>query len=151
MAHRITDANKNVIKVAGNAGTPDINTVIANFQKQIDNLETKLSKRYLVNSYNDGTTWYNIYSDGWKECGGIATDVGGSNGGSKIVLPINFTNVNYNISTTIYTLENTKDTSANSVVILNITNNSFNAVLNWTSSNGAGYFAGKFRYYCCGY
>ena len=72
MAHHITDADGNLIEVAGNFKDADINTVIANFQKQIDNLEQKLSKRYLVDSYvsSDGNTWYNIYSDGWKECGG---------------------------------------------------------------------------------
>ena len=90
MAHRITDANKNVIKVAGSSGELDINTIISNLQKQIDNLESKLSKRYLIDAQVSGTTWYNLYSDGWKECGGYST-------GGTVNFPIQFSNTNYTL------------------------------------------------------
>ena len=110
MAHRITDANKNVIKVAGNAGTPDINTIISNLQKQIDNLESKLSKRYLTSSYKsaDGSSWYNIYSDGWKECGGTIPS-GAGEIGKVMSLPVTFSDNKYNIwycNTNIFDLTN---------------------------------------------
>ena len=54
MAHRITDANKNVIKVAGNAGGNDFNTSISNLQRQIDNIRPN-NGSYAFYKYPDVT------------------------------------------------------------------------------------------------
>ena len=69
------------------------------------------TKRYLTESWSleDGTLWYNIYNDGWKECGGIYTNTSGSLGktaGNSIDIdfkfPISFSNTNYVVDITNY-------------------------------------------------
>lgn len=42
---------------------------------------------------SDRKTWYRIWSDGWKECGGIITNTVA--GPSLITLPVEFLNTNY--------------------------------------------------------
>lgn len=88
MAHYITDANKNVIKVAGNHKSNEA-TILAQI--------TPLKKRYLIDNYVNGTTWYNIYSDGWKECGGF---VNNGNAVKSITFPVTFSSKPLQINAT---------------------------------------------------
>lgn len=39
---------------------------------RLPNIST--ANRYLIDSYKDGTSWYNVYSDGWCEQGGLCID-----------------------------------------------------------------------------
>lgn len=123
-------------------------------QVNFDNIASEiniLKKRYLTHWYVSGTTWYNIYNDGWKECGGTSENVGNSSTGSKITLPVTFSNTNYTLLTTVFTTGSSKDNSGNSAVPLAITKNSFNISLQWVSANSSGYFAGKIKWFACGY
>lgn len=100
---------------------------------------------------SDGLTWYRKWASGWKECGGIGDNIGGSSIGSKITLPIIFSNTKYTLLTTIFITTDSKDSSVNSVIPLNITQDSFNVSLQYATGENSGYFAGKIKYYCCGY
>jgi hypothetical protein len=51
----------------------------------------------VVTNYVNGTTWYRIWSDGWKEQGGEFTFTADEN---TITLPKAFSNTNYNIQVT---------------------------------------------------
>ena len=57
-----------------------INTLISDYQAQIDTLQTELntvkSVRYVVETWSEGTEWYTIYSDGWIEQGGYVVGTG---------------------------------------------------------------------------
>lgn len=131
MAHHITDADGNLIEVAGNFKDADINTVIANFQKQIDNLEKKLSKRYLVDSYvsSDGTSWYNIYSDGWKECGGRVNRQT-LNYNYQVNFPVTFQQAPLNVGVAGLNLEKDSQVSWYAYAIRSITTNSMKFMIN---------------------
>lgn len=87
MAHYITDANKNPIKVAGNHKSNEA-TILAQI--------TPLKKRYVVETYksSDGNTWYTIYNDGWKECGGTITSVPYDTS-FTLNLPVTFSDTKY--------------------------------------------------------
>lgn len=69
-------------------------------QVNFDNIASEiniLKKRYLTHWYVSGTTWYNIYSDGWKECGGF---VNNANAIKSITFPITFSNKPLQINAT---------------------------------------------------
>lgn len=60
-------------------------------------------KRILIQSVkNDDGTWYNLYSDGWVEQGGVQQNVGSTAGYRDITLPIEMSGANYTINTTCY-------------------------------------------------
>ena len=48
----------------------------------------------IVDTYNSGTSWYRIYSDGWCEQGGITSGAASE----SILLPVEFSTTNYNVS-----------------------------------------------------
>ena len=56
--------------------------------------------RFVKTTYNSGTTWYRIWSDGWIEQGGKYTGTSGTCWSTTITFPKAFSNTNYNISVT---------------------------------------------------
>lgn len=78
-------ADGKLVKVAGNHKSNDA-TILAQI--------TPLKKRYLTTSYisSDKNTWYNIYNDGWKECGGRL--IASYNGEFRsVTFPVTFSNL----------------------------------------------------------
>lgn len=74
-------------------------------QVNFDNIANEinpLKKRYLVESYVNGYTWYNVYSDGWKECGGYLTN---PSVGQTVTFPVTFANTP-NVSVTLVNQNN---------------------------------------------
>ena len=45
-----------------------------------------ISNRYLIETYDDGTKWYRVYSDGWVEQGGYIAGGSSSNNATPITL-----------------------------------------------------------------
>ena len=52
----------------------------------------------VVETYQNGTSWYRVYSDSWCEQGGLSVNV--SSGSVTVNLLRNYTNINYSILTT---------------------------------------------------
>ena len=116
-------------------------------------------KRYLVESKkatSSDSTWYNLYSDGWLEQGGIVASGSNSN---TVTLPKSFKDTSYSVQ-----LTNSKTaTIANYAPVSNITaNNTFVVYSNGDGCKGcnkywlaSGYtdsidIKDKFIYYCVG-
>ena len=117
------------------------------------------NKRYLVESKkatSSDNTWYNLYSDGWLEQGGIVASGSNSN---TVTLPKSFKDTSYSVQ-----LTNSKTaTIANYAPVSNITaNNTFVVYSNGDGCKGcnkywlaSGYtdsidIKDKFIYYCVG-
>lgn len=96
----------------------------------------------VVTNYVNGTTWYRIWSDGWKEQGGEFTFTADEN---TITLPKAFSNTNYNIQVTQRC--NNNATWENNVRVKSKTSASAFVVrgeVNTAASHG-------FYWYACGY
>lgn len=91
----------------------DINEIISD-------LNTKVSTRDLdevqcvVETYNNGSSWYRVYSDRWCEQGGyVDSGVGAVDSGSQVTFLKEFVDTNY----TITFLSSHTDTSTNTVAV----------------------------------
>lgn len=51
----------------------DINNVITDLNNKADVDLSNCTKPYIIESYNNGTSWYNVYSNGFCEQGGSVT------------------------------------------------------------------------------
>lgn len=74
---------------------------------KLDEVTNKInSMKYVIESYQNGTTWYRIWSDGWVEQGGVTSNISwnGSGADENITLPIEMKDVNYSL---IATMSNT--------------------------------------------
>ena len=49
----------------------------------------EIKSRYLVESYNNGSSWYRKYSDGWIEQGGVYSTSGNVNKTINFIIPFN--------------------------------------------------------------
>lgn len=55
--------------------------------------------RRLLRTYKNGANWYNLYSDGWCEQGGVKTFTTGETLNAQVVtLPMAFANMNYTVN-----------------------------------------------------
>ena len=65
----------------------------------IDNEIKSLSKAYITETYQNGTSWYRVYSDGWCEQGGYYTH---NNKETEVTIELlkTFANTNYNLQIT---------------------------------------------------
>lgn len=117
MALYRTDKDKIIRKVAGNVGSgyakADKSAAnlseadILNWQRklgiwdkeQLSEVISNRTKRYLIERWElpETNTWYEIYNDGYKKCGGIGL---GQNITHTITFPIAFTNTNYLVKLT---------------------------------------------------
>jgi hypothetical protein len=74
----------------------DIDEVVTDLNGKVDKSSLQ-EVQCVVETYQNGTSWYRVYSDGWCEQGGssyIASD------GASVTLLKTFTNTNYNIQCT---------------------------------------------------
>ena len=135
MAIYISDANGNLTKYAGGAVGND--AIIAEINSK---LNTNAIVRYPVSKFvsTDGLTWYTIYNDGWKECGG-ALGSAGSFGTRSIDLPVTFSNVYYSLCLTGVWY----DSSGSGSCVTNKTQSSI-SIYSTNADN-------KATYYACGY
>ena len=62
------------------------------------NLPNFTQERILVETYKSGNDWYNLYSDGWLEQGGVKSGAGNV----SVTLLKSFSDAKYFISTTSY-------------------------------------------------
>jgi hypothetical protein len=132
-------------------GTVNKTEVEVNLDNVASDLNNKLSKtecvRYPVAKWTntDGTLWYIVYNDEWKECGGFAKGAAYNSSSRIIALPIEFSNTNYSI---IATPNTTGGNYSQDVYIDSKTVNSFGLVTAFNSNNTA---ALNCAYYACGY
>ena len=96
------------------------------------------SRGYLVESYQNGTEWYRIYSDGWIEQGGLGTT--GGNVVHTFLKP--FSDANYTITATPY-VEGSSATDTYAVTIRAKTASNFTSYLSTSYLH--------FNWYACGY
>lgn len=136
MAHYITDANKNPIKVAGNHKSNEA-TILAQI--------TPLKKRYPIETWQSGFMWYVKYNDNWKECGGMYFMGNNGHFSAQIPLPLEFSNKTYILVTSLYRDEASPDTAQRALTQdYNHTYNSFGFCCNATGNNYCSFYA-------CGY
>ena len=74
---------------------------------------------HIVETYNNGTSWYRVYSDGWCEQGGIT-----GTGVVSINLLVNFIDLNYIVLANVLS-DDTQQAYSNQVNIKTKTTNSF--------------------------
>lgn len=85
------------------------NITVASYQTKLNNMaqagagQTKRGQAVVVESYlsSDGLSWYRLWSDGWKECGGIVLKTSGG----RTYVDVTFPNITF--STTNYTINGT--------------------------------------------
>jgi len=113
------------------------------FMLDITNERFKLprkQKRQLVQSRNNGSSWYNLYSDGWVEQGGTSTS--GQASPVTVSLPITMANGKYQIQLTPQITDNTiYDYTASRIATIRNSNNYTNSTTSFmyavTSTTGA--------------
>lgn len=101
------------------------------------------SRTHIVETYQNGSSWYRIWSDGWCEQGGIATTVGQS--GATITLLKSFTDTNYSI--TGISDNNATGGGFHNVIYYDKANNGFKIA----STYGGQFYAGIIIWTACGY
>ena len=101
------------------------------------------TKRYLTESWvsSDSSQWYNIYNDGWKECGIVISNIT-TDETRTVTLPTAFTNSNYIVSRVNYS-DSTASTGYRALGITSKTNTSI--TLRLASATN------KTEIHCCGY
>lgn len=115
-----------------------LDSVNEQFYLPKENLER--SSRYIIETYSSGSSWYNLYSDGWLEQGGYVTSTGKS---QAITLYKDYKNTDYKIL-----LTPARAGSANSYGIgADINNKTISSFQIWNSNNTTYPY---FYWECCG-
>lgn len=112
----------------------DIDEIATDLNGKVD-ISDLSEVQCIVETYQNGTSWYRVYSDGWCEQGGYATK--GSEGWLTISLLKSFVDTNYNLSVTPYST-NTSSYMAHEVK-------------DKTTSNFAAYMIVAIDWQACGY
>lgn len=99
---------------------------------------------------SDGLSWYRIWSNGLKECGGTLTTNPNSTAKS-VALPVTYANTDYQILITPKNLNNTASPVVIKIINNSITTTSFNVVGCYATASSQDYNATLFNYYCRGY
>ena len=115
-----------------------LDSVNEQFYLPKENLER--SSRYIIETYSNGSSWYNLYSDGWLEQGGYVASTGKS---QAIALYKDYKNTDYKIL-----LTPARAGSANSYGIgADINNKTVSSFQIWNSNNTTYPY---FYWECCG-
>lgn len=79
----------------------DIDEIATDLNSKADVDLTNCTKPHIVDTYENGTDWYRVYSDGWCEQGGYGK---ASSAGSNYTVNLlkSFTNTNYTVNITNY-------------------------------------------------
>lgn len=81
-----------------NPGMVDITELANEMAGKVDRYIDNKPVRYVVDAYNDGTSWYRKWSDDWLEQGGrIATEL---NGFKNVTLYVPYANADYTLTAT---------------------------------------------------
>lgn len=99
---------------------------------------------------SDGLSWYRIWSDGRKECGGTLTTNSNSTP-LTVALPVTYKDTNYKVLITPKNLNNTASPTTVKPISNSITVNSFNVVGCFATGSSQGYSDIQFDYFCRGY
>jgi hypothetical protein len=101
--------------------------------------------KYIVESWQSGTSWYRIWNDGWIEQGGVVSNTTRT---TAVTFHKAFTTTNYNIQTTLtQCATDWSATVSNGVVGGSKTTTGFTLQTWYNSSNTTG----KNDWYACGY
>jgi hypothetical protein len=100
-------------------------------------------KAYITETYVNGTSWYRVYSDGWKEQGGLSSTFG-VNANTTVTLLKPFLNTQYTVVCSPWTSAGYSPTGNPHT----ITTTSF-MIHNASNDNKGGSFACS--WYACGY
>ena len=122
----------------------DLLEIINGLTKRIQTLE---SQKHIVETWQSGTSWYRIWSDGWIEQGGKYTRASATNWSTTITLFKPYKNTNYNISISSAGLAGDK-LGEHGENIENVTTTSF-AYYFYTGASGDG--TTSFYWVACGY
>ena len=117
-------------------------------QIKADKLDKSAVKSYVVESYVNGTSWYRVYSDGWKEQGGVASfPQYNNNYGLSVTLLKPFSNTNYS---SIAQMRDGGEYWAN--VAINVTHSATQLHLaEYADTSNLTIKAHKVNWYACGY
>ena len=135
--------------------TGSINQSEMDWSQWVSSLAEKLNidhsndtKPYITETYQNGTSWYRVWSDGWCEQGGIYTN-SGSAGKYTITLPKSYQNTSYYVIGSITGTELTQGSVGTAYMQTGIplTNNSFQASLYSSTST----WGNKFVFVTYGY
>lgn len=145
-----------VTKVPAYPITVADNVYLANGDNLVNNLDNKINKtecvRYVTSKWisSDGLSWYTIYSDGWKEQGGVGTHPSVPSNKetfTTLYLNVSFSNTNYTFLTTMLT------DAGSTVFLRNFKNPKYTSYVRvgWYSYNTTISGTGQFMWYACGY
>lgn len=98
---------------------------------------------------SDGLSWYRIWSNGLKECGGTLT-TNGTSTPLTVALPVTYKDTTYKTLITPKNLNNTASPTTVKIIKDSITTNSFNVVGCYATATTQGYSDIQFDYYCRG-
>lgn len=98
--------NYNETNVKIDSVNDDLLEIIDGLTKRIQTLE---SQKHIVETWQSGTSWYRIWSDGWIEQGGKLTP---ASGGQNVNLYKKYTTTNYGVQATNCDSANTRGAQA---------------------------------------
>ena len=73
----------------------ETNGVISNFQPKLPFRAMDANTPHITETYQNGTSWYRVYSDGWCEQGGVTST-------ASVTFLKSFANTNYSVTCTYY-------------------------------------------------
>lgn len=120
--------------------TAGLNAELFNGKVDVDNMQ---EVRCVVETYNNGSNWYRVYSDGWCEQGGKTYCA--ANQWTTINFLKVFTDTNYVVTTG---SQMSADSDNPAAKITSFTTSSFNAAFKWDTGQ---YKAGTCHWVACGY
>lgn len=122
----------------------DIDEVTTDLNNKVDLDGTNATFPHIVETYVNGTSWYNVYSNGWCEQGGTGSTV--AQASNSVALLKAYTNTNYTLLAT----NNFEETGGNvTIQAVKTSNSEFN--INAKEYNVNTYYARSYCWYACGY
>ena len=104
-ANTVANAANTLINTTVTRIDQDLNTTKSWVTDELNKFKTNnTAKAYITETYSDGSNWYRVYSDGWKEQGGFI-DYSSSINATKykdvtLTFHLAFSNTNYNLQLT---------------------------------------------------
>lgn len=105
VTYKLTQTNKKIVTPDQEGNVQSIYTLTGSANYYIldeTNAQFKLPRQHarrLLRSYKEGTLWYNLYSDGWCEQGGVKTFTTGETLNAQVVtFPLAFADTNFTVN-----------------------------------------------------
>ena len=130
-----------IVLAGGYKSTQQVN--FDNFGTELNGKLAKIDvKRYPIETWKSGNMWYTKYNDGLKECGGMYFMGNNGHFSAQITLPLEFSNKNYTLVTSLYRDETSPDTAGRALTQdYNHTYNSFGFCCNATGNCYCSFYA----------